>query len=325
MAVLSTLFPGLAAAQEQPGAGFLARALAQGGRFTFGSPGFLIVEDYMDGGGPVAQAVLDSTGASKSFGSLPYPGELGIAGPGLAAGVAAGFGVEGAKLPNWPFYAGAEHPVTPSSEVADPSGQFALRAAADARTARGFAQSMFGNENGSGGGRSESSVTLAEDGTVTAVAETVDEMLFFGGGTLTVNSVRSRSVTTVTPGAEPVTETDLSFTGVAVNGQGAVFAPGDADGAAPLIEALAQAGITLEVVRAQPVAGGGTADALRITVLGGPPIPGAPQGRVIFSFGGATTSVQLGEAAAEAPAEEEATAATAAPSQRRSQMCRQPT
>lgn len=297
--MLSALVPGVAAAQEQPGAGFVARALAQGGRFTFGSPGFLIVEDYIDGGGPVAQATLDSTGSSKSFGSLPYPGELGIAGPGTAAGVAAGFGVQGAKLPDWPFYAGADHPVTPASEVADPSGQFALRASADARSARGFAQSMFGNENGSGGGRSESSVTRAEDGTVTAVAETVDEMLSLGGGALTINSVRSRSVTTVAPGAKPVTETFLSVTGVAFNGQGAVFAPGDADGAAPLIEALARAGITLEVVRAKPMAGGGTADALRITVLGGLPLPGTPQGRVIFSFGGATTSVLVGEAAAE--------------------------
>lgn len=66
--------------------GFRAVALAEGGRVTFSVPGFAVVEDIIDGGGPVSQAVVDGHGAS-SFASLPYPGETALAFPGLFTAV----------------------------------------------------------------------------------------------------------------------------------------------------------------------------------------------------------------------------------------------
>src|SRR5437879_2401595 len=62
-------------------------ASADGVRFSMGAPGFVAVDTFIDGGGPVAQAIIDGLGNSRSFAALPYPGDLAISGPGLLAGL----------------------------------------------------------------------------------------------------------------------------------------------------------------------------------------------------------------------------------------------
>src|SRR2546421_316129 len=76
--------------------GFIATAEANGGRVTYTIPGFLVIEDLVDGGGPVSQSVVDSLGA-VSFASLPYPGGTGVAYPGIVA-IAAGTSPPGYPL-----------------------------------------------------------------------------------------------------------------------------------------------------------------------------------------------------------------------------------
>ena len=114
--------------------GFRATALAEGGRVTFSVPGFAVVEDVIDGGGPVSQAVVDGQGSS-SFASLPYPGDTALAFPGLFAAVA------GQALPaGYPFFVSASHPTSPHQELKDPAGAYRLSAEAAAAAASGLAQ-----------------------------------------------------------------------------------------------------------------------------------------------------------------------------------------
>src|SRR5207248_733162 len=74
-------------------------------------PGFLVVEDFIDAGGPTAQAAVSDVEGNQGFASVPYPGELAIAGPGLFA-IATGHQFPG----HYPFYVASAHPTTPKNE-----------------------------------------------------------------------------------------------------------------------------------------------------------------------------------------------------------------
>jgi hypothetical protein len=62
---------------------FSGTASAQGVQVNLAIPDYLIVQNFLDGGGPTAQASLDSLGTSQSLASFPYPGETGAAVTGL--------------------------------------------------------------------------------------------------------------------------------------------------------------------------------------------------------------------------------------------------
>ncbi len=98
-----------------------AVASAEGFRFSFGAPGFVAVDTFIDGGGPVSQSVIDGLGNSRAFASLPYPGDLAITGPGLVAGLT---GLP--SPPPYPFYVSSSHPTTPEGKVEQPG--YALNA-----------------------------------------------------------------------------------------------------------------------------------------------------------------------------------------------------
>src|SRR5882724_8842254 len=84
---------------------FSAVASASSFRVLFGSPGRFAVDYYVDGGAPVAQAVVNGLGTSTAFASAPYPGETVVAGSGTFAGVT------GLPNPgNYPFYVGTSFP-----------------------------------------------------------------------------------------------------------------------------------------------------------------------------------------------------------------------
>lgn len=73
-------WPGSGAAAESRS--LVAGASAQGMRVTYTVPDQFAVTQIMDGGGPVAQASVDTTGKAIGFASLPYPGENGVTAPG---------------------------------------------------------------------------------------------------------------------------------------------------------------------------------------------------------------------------------------------------
>src|SRR5438067_9745680 len=120
---------------------FDARAQAEGVRFTFGAPGFVAVDTFIDGGGPVSQSVIDGLGNSRAFASLPYPGDLAISGPGLLAGLT---GLP--SPPPYPFYVASSHPTTPEAKLAQPG--YSLLAKSTEASSEG--STMTGGGSGSG-------------------------------------------------------------------------------------------------------------------------------------------------------------------------------
>jgi hypothetical protein len=298
--------------------GFVAVASASGGRLTLTVPDFAVVEDVIDGGGPVAQAVLD-TGTATSFASLPYPGDNAIAFPGLFNAAT------GQDLPaGYPFYVRASHPTVPEQQLSDPSGSYDLAARAAGGGATGTARLGREPARGLGGvpptmaagaawesGRSQAGASATEDGdTVTVTAETIDEALSLGGGALRVASVRSSAVTTWGANdAAPSTNTGLVVQGGSAGGYTFGFGPGGlvvasqgaplpvGEGLAALNQALAPAGISLRFLAAEAVAGGATAGAFEITVRRSPPGQGVPGAVVRLRFGAALAAIVLGQSA----------------------------
>src|SRR5207248_4528222 len=301
LSAMAIRLPGSGA--QEDGAGFVALATASGGRLSFTVPSFAVVENVIDGGGPVAQAVLDTGSGGTSFASLPYPGENGMAFPGLFSAVT------GRTLPfGYPFYAGASHPTTPVASVHDPSGSYALEASADGGRAAALAQLKGPTGQGAGSGSVGRVAVVTEGHRVTASAETLNQALSFGNGALTLATVRSRSTTVYQPGGTPTSSTDLvveggrfagySFSygtgGFAVAGQGVPLPAGS--GLAQLNKALEPSGLQLRLVSPAPVAGGSSAESLEVASTQAPPAAGIPGSVVRLRLGGATSAVELGTA-----------------------------
>ncbi len=265
-------------------------ASASGMRATYTVPDYVVVSEFFDGGGPVAQANVDTTGKATGFGSLPYPGENAVTAPGLLTFAT------GVPVPGYPFYARADYPVTPTSEVKDPSGTYALRAAADQGKASGSASFLFGGAD-SPVTRSSADSTGVLDGSgkLTMTAIGVTQGLSFANGALKISSVTSKSVTTYEPGAaKPVTKTQLLIEGAKVGDQPVII---DRDGVHPsgqtvpvpigtgsdsINQALAQGGITVKTIAGNDVDGGQAGDVLEVTSKHTIPVEGNPKGTFIY-------------------------------------------
>ena len=96
------------------GGAFSGTASADGVRVSLTIPSFLIIENFVDGGGPSAQASLDSLGTSRAFASLPYPGETAVALPGLVGTLT------GKSIPAYPFYVSTSNPTALDSHADQP-------------------------------------------------------------------------------------------------------------------------------------------------------------------------------------------------------------
>jgi hypothetical protein len=282
--------------------GFTATASAQAGRASFHVPGFAVVEEIVDAGGPVSQSAVDPV-ASLSYAAMPYPGDLVISGPGLFAGLS------GLPSPgNYPFYVSASHPTTPEQSLGDAGAVYHLLAKAGPASASGLAKVRGeAGESVTSGARAVTSAVVEGD-TVTVAGESVNEGLNLGSGALRIGSVRSRSVTTYKAGdAAPLTRTEFTVdggaagasnfgygpAGLVVAGQGVPIPTGSA--LEQLNTGLAPAGIAIRFVGAENIVGGASADALEITLAGQAPIPGTPPGIITLRFGGATSAITLGQ------------------------------
>lgn len=281
-------------------------AQASGMYIRYGIPGFLVVENFLDGGGPVAQSLADTSSGSGSFASLPYPGETAIAGPGTLSGL----GVP--RLPDWPFYVSASNPTRPTQNLADPSGSYRLDAAAEdgkaKASARGGEPAQFSSQAKSQSNAVTEVLTTADGVTATATS-TVDG---FTMGPLSILSVASKSVTTYHEGdAKPATVTELRVDGGKVGNLGFHYGPEGltvnnqavavpaADGLKALNQALAPAGLALQVENPAPLEGGARAAALEVTSVA--PIPGAGTGTLRIAMGGASSYVSVGAASGLTP------------------------
>src|SRR5205085_11649492 len=128
----------------------------------------------------------------------------------------------------YPFYARADYPTNPQSEVADPSGTYVLRARADRGRAAGEAALQFIGVGADAVSRSSATTyfTLDDRGSTTVVAQTESRGLSFGGGVLTIASVRSRSTTTYLKGSyEPLVSRELVIDGAKAFDQSVTIGP----------------------------------------------------------------------------------------------------
>ena len=285
-------------------AAFVAGATASGVRLTYTVPTFLVLEEFVDAGGPIAQSQLATGDVSRAFASNPFPGATAVGAPGVVA-----FGTGLPAPPDYPLFVSADYPFKPHQESQDPVGVYKLDATAAAKESSALAAA--GPEQAGTFGRTN--VKLAANGVVTSVAETVVHGISLGEGVLEIASVKSRSVTTLARGAsKPKTVTELVIEGASVmgtpvgfNSKGLQIASSGvpvaaAEQLAPLNAALRDAGLNVKVVHVGAIDNGAAADALEITSVNRLPVPGGPTGTAIYRFGGATSYIGVGAAAVDA-------------------------
>ena len=244
---------------------YFASAVADGVRLTFIAPSASLSDTAADVGGPSAQATLDSLGTSRAFGSFPYPGETVVTSTGLVRTLS------GAPTPDYPLYANSDYPIVTKQEVG--SGIFALRAESAERRAAGFASVGLAVEGAGTLGlvRSVATADATGDAVVSEATSTIEGLSIGPLGlahvvsTATVSlgpdgQLSRRSATKVVGATVAGTDVTIAADGLHV-GEGAVPAPP----AAPVNEALQQAGITIELVQARDLPAGVVAPAVRIT------------------------------------------------------------
>lgn len=277
---------------------FTASAEASGGYIQYGIPGFLVVENFIDGGGPVAGSVLDSVGTVQAFGSLPYPGPNGILAPGLINALT------GVPAPPYPFYAGASYPTQSDAKVSDPTGVYSL--SGQAREHSSIGEARFGSPRDSAAAgswvRSETALT---DGTVSASASSLNRA--FSVGPLSVASAKSSSVTSYEAGSErAVSKTELSVEGGRVGDTAFRFGPDGlhvaqngvplpaGEGLTALNKALQPAGLSVNFVAETAIPGGAVAAVFEIASVAD--VPTAGRGTLRIRLGGARSAISLADA-----------------------------
>lgn len=241
-------------------------ASADAYRATVEVPGFLIVEKFVDGGGPSAQAAVDSSGGSSAFAAAPDPGELVVALPGLVSILT------GIPFPfTAPVYVSTQHPTNPADSIDQPgyhiaSTSDATKSTASARfgerTTQGVAVESF----------AESETEVLDDGTVVATSSSGVGSLRLGA--LEIAGFRSTATVTRKPNEEPVRDVSMEIGRVSIAGVPLTYdsegltigeqSSGDILG--PVLKSVLEtAGITLRVLEPVENADGVVAPGLLIT------------------------------------------------------------
>jgi hypothetical protein len=291
----------VAAADESPTGSdtFDALATAEAFRYQLGSPGFLVVERYIDFGAPVAEASIDSLGRSSAFASDPYPGDTFIAGPGTFSGVT------GLPNPgNYPFYVATSYPAKPESTYDEPAYQ--LKAKSEEVQSTSIAQH--------GGASGDSAVFFAEatstvdytpaTGAVKAQSKALARQLDIGG-VLKIGSMDTSATVSQVPGQEAVRESTFRVDFVSIAGQavgisakGLTLAGSNAplpDGS-PMAQALKNANISVQYLQAANQPGEVTSPGLVITQRF--KVPQGPEMISTLVLGRAVARVAIGDAVA---------------------------
>lgn len=300
VSVLSLHLTASATAQTSP-AGFSAIASATGASVAVVAPGLTVVDTIVDLGGGVAQAEVNSLGVSQAFAASPDPGELVLTGPGLIAGLS------GLPFPNpeQPTVARSSYPSQPQASSA--AGPYAVTATSEALRSDALALTGTDGADGDVAVRSRSTATgYVEEGSVVAAAVAVAEPATFGP--LVIGRVSSSVRVVVGPDGLPQVERSFHADGVTVDGVGVEITEDglQVDGNAapletsPVSEALADAGVEIQMLGGAEDAAAGTATstALRVSVrhvlTDGIPnvVPPGQEVELRYMFGLTTAAVQ---------------------------------
>jgi hypothetical protein len=271
---------------------FEARATAEGGRMGLTVPGFAVVEQIIDGGGPVADARTDVLGNSKAFASLPYPGENGINGPSNVTGLA---GLP--TPPPYPFYAGSAYPLQPESSMNEPG--WTLHAKSEEFASEATAAGGADDQSAAFGHVATHAVAHRDPGTGAVVSEAsstvtgfrIADVLKIAAVTVSARAARTSLDAVERASAFRVEGLLIGGQAVAVGETGLTLPGGSAPlpDSSPVLAALKGQGITISYVRARKDEEGVTSAGLLITQE-----MRSPSGQTLrftYSFGRASAQV----------------------------------
>jgi hypothetical protein len=208
----------IAAHGQSEATAFQATASAEGVRIGVAAPSFVVVDQLVDVGVPVAQSTVDGLGNSKAFASNPYPGELAISLPGTLAGVT------GLPNPgNYPLYAASSYPTTPEAHFSQPNYDLSAKSAEQSSDAVASAGGSAADSSVGAAKATATSRRAADSGAVSAEAVSTADAVNLAGGALRIGAIRATAKVTRRPGAAPVRSSSLSADGVSVGGQSVGF------------------------------------------------------------------------------------------------------
>lgn len=264
---------------------FRASASADGVRQTVTRPEAPLSNQIADVSVPSAQALVNSLGDSEAYGSYLYPGATVLVLPGLLSGPT------GQSLPNYPVLAFSNSPSRPEDDAS--AGPVTITAKSTPTTSTGTSSSTT---PGAGIGRLLATAEATGDATGTLAATARSESTAIEvEGVLRVASVRGTATAERKDGAITssstldVGETTVAGVRVVVTEKGLTL-PGQTvplPDSSPIRKPLADAGITIDLVGTEKIAGGVRSGALRIVVK-----QATPDGS------SATTTYLLGQALA---------------------------
>jgi hypothetical protein len=271
---------------------FHGSAAAYGVRVTYLVNGVPLTKTPFDGGGPTAQAVVDSgLSSSTGYAASPDPGELFASGPGLVAGVLGG-GVPGVVPPITGLPSPPEYPFLVRSDASTnpqvSAGQAPVTVSAKSQPAASQSEATFGVDSAGGGGGaiSTASVSYTPNGAGSAAATA--DLHGVTAGPLTLGHVLSKVTKTLKPNGTIVPSTTLEISGATISGTPVEMTPdGFTQLNGALKSALAQSGVVVEFVAAQefPESGRIIAPGIKISM----PIPQSPQIPGVGQFSGTAT------------------------------------
>ena len=279
---------------------FGALAAADGIRVRVSSASLAVVPDIVDGGGPTAQAEVNSLGTSQGFASAPYPGETVRSVPGLI-GVATGQSVP----VTYPFVATSSHPTAPDGRVEQPGYVVSSHSEASKSTS----SAVLGRRSDDGSGSAVASDVLVERAGQAVTAEARTTVQAFVAGPVRIAGFTSESTARRSAADGKVNRKASSSAAVfnvgdiavGLTDHGVVLGGTNipAETFAPVRDTLKQAGVTVRFVESVQTDDGIVAPGLEVTR----PIdmPGGGQVLVTYTLGRAAAFATLGGTAPAVP------------------------
>lgn len=271
---------------------YTVSAAADGVWTTVDAPGILPLGVQGNGGGPTAQAAVDSLGNSTGFAASPDPGDAVLSVP----QVLAAFPV---PIPQYPLMVSSSSPHHPTASSRTAAGALSASSsstASHAAATSGGASSPAAAPTATAAARSDTVIRAA--GGAADASSTVDGVSF--QGVLAISHVHAEAhaartsdgrltrsskleVGAATVAGVPVTITDR---GVVAGGSTVPVSP------AALDRVLAAAGLAVTVVPASQTPSGVVAPAVKVTLTQTPPLGGPI--RTTYLLGFASASVATG-------------------------------
>jgi hypothetical protein len=293
---LTLAVPGLILTSESARAdiNFSGSASANAARMVVHASGAPVSQDPVDGGGPVAQALLDSNSTSQGFASFPYPGDLFLSAPALLPGLMAPYlspyGLEFPAAPEYPFAVSSDWPTDSKDSAAQ--GPVTLDASSTATSSEGAA-SIAPPGSVSRGGRAVANVSRGDAGSV--VASSQSELHGFTAGALTFSDIRSSARVVYDANGKLTRSSELHVTGLSAAGvqidvrPAGLFVNGQEYDSSPVADVLKAAGITLGFLPEEKTENGVIGAAL--TVRRDQDFASAGTGYVTYIFGQSSAQV----------------------------------